>query len=117
MTFKSITLLSTLLALAGCASAPTGPSTPGTSTAINGIDIWTGEPSRPYHVISTVSHEGPDNSATYALEEQFVADDAQKAGADGAIILDTVMVVSRFDIADGRPVLAPKVDAQLIKYQ
>ena len=38
-------------------------------------------------------------------------------GADGAIIVDTVMVPSRISLVDSRPVMAPKVDAQLIKYQ
>jgi hypothetical protein len=117
MTIKALALLTALLALAGCATAPTSASPNGSSTTIDGIDLWNGTPPRPYRVISTVSHEGPDLSATYADEEALIAQDAQKAGADGAIIVDTVMVPSRISLVDSRPVMAPKVDAQLIKYQ
>jgi hypothetical protein len=117
MNIRALTLLSALLALAGCATAPTSPTPNGGSTAIDGIDMWDGAPARPYHVISTISHEGPDMSATYADEEALIAQDAQKAGADGAIIIDKVMVPSRISLVDSRPVMAPKVDAQLIKYQ
>jgi hypothetical protein len=119
-TVKIIPILLTTLAFAGCASAPDDSQSQqaGANSAANGMDIWrNGPPSRPYNVIATVSREGADNSATYADEENFIAAEAAKQNADGIIILDTVMVVSRVNIMDGRAVMAPKVDAQLIKYQ
>jgi len=115
MTFRTFTLL-TLLALGGCASAPTANPN-GTHTVIDGIDIWKGTPSRPYQVISTISHQGPDSSANYADEEKLIAEDAKKSGADGAIILYAVMVPSRISPTSGRRIMAPQVAAQLIKYQ
>jgi len=33
------------------------------------------------------------------------------------IVVDAVMAVSRIDLASGRPVMAPKVAAELIRYQ
>ena len=111
---NKLALLLPALALAACASSP-GPAQ---SSTINGIDLWQGGlPTRPYQVIATVSRQGADGSATYAEEEQLLAADAHARGADAVIILDTVMVVSRLDVTDGRPIMAPKVDAQLIKYQ
>jgi hypothetical protein len=110
-----IAILFPLLALAGCALAP---STPGVTSAGNSIDIWkNGPPTRPYQVIATVQREGADNSATYAQEESLLAFDAKNRGADAIIILNTVMVPSRMDITDSRPIMAPKVEAELIKYE
>jgi hypothetical protein len=117
MTFRTFALLSATLALAGCTFPATETPPAGASTSIGGVDIWHSPPSRPYQVISTVAHEGPDDSASYADEEALVAQDAQKAGADGAVILYEVKAVSRMDISDGREIMAPKVAAQLIKYQ
>jgi hypothetical protein len=120
MTIKKIPLLLLVLALAGCASAPGGsPSAQaGTSSVINGVEVWqNGTPSRPYQVIATIQKEGADNSATYLDEEKFIAHDASQQGADAVIVLDTVMVVSRMSLMDGRAIMAPKVDAELIKYQ
>jgi hypothetical protein len=101
-------------ALAGCA---TGVSVP-TKSVIDGIDVWKGgNPSQPYTVMDTVQSVGPDNSATYAQEEEEIAQQAKKRGADGIIVVNTVMVVSRMDLALDRPLMAPKVQAELIKYQ
>lgn len=84
---------------------------------INGVEVWRGgAPSRPYRVIATVQRVGADNSATYRDEENLIAGDARQRGADAVILLDAVMVVSRMNLVNGRPILAPKVDAQLIKY-
>jgi hypothetical protein len=116
MTLRTFALLLAILALAGCAFPP-DPTATGTGATVDGIDIWNAPPSRPYQVISVVSHEGSDDSASYADEEALIAQDAQKAGADGAIILYRVQAVSRMNIADGHPITAPKVAAQLIKYQ
>ena len=120
VSIKQFTILLIVLALAGCASTPDGtPSGQvGTSSVINGIDVWDGGiPSRPYQVIATVYREGSDNSATYRDEEDLIASEARQRGADAVIVLNTVMVVSRVSLADGRPLLAPKVSAELIKYQ
>jgi hypothetical protein len=114
---RSVVLLSTILTLAGCAFGPTDAIQDGGSTSINGIDILSTAPARPYQVISVVSHEGPDDSASYTDEETLIAEDAQKAGADAAIILYRVKTVSRTNLANGQPIMAPKVSAQLIKYQ
>lgn len=91
----------------------------GKSTLINGVEVWQGGvPSRPYTVIDTVSRQGADQqSASYRSEEELIARDARKRGADAVIVLDTVMGVSRMDVIVGRPIMAPKVDAQLIKYR
>jgi ABC-type glycerol-3-phosphate transport system substrate-binding protein len=120
MTIKKLTILLILLLLAGCATSPNGPNSApaAASTVINGVEFWTeGAPSRPYQVIATISKQGADNSATVRDEENLIADDATQRGADAVIVLDTVMVVARNSVIDSRPVMAPKVDAQLIKYQ
>jgi hypothetical protein len=106
------------LALAGCASSPNMVSLGEPSGAIGGIDVWSGgTPGRAYQVIGKVQRVGSDGSATYEQEEELIAQDAKAKGADGMIVLNTVMVVSRMDLATNRPILAPKVEAELIKYQ
>lgn len=113
MIMKRLPILA-VLALAGCATASSGP----TKSVVDGIDVWKGgNPSQPYTVMNTVQSVGPDTSATYEQEEQKIAQEAKKRGADGIIVLNRVMVVSRMDVVMGRPVMAPKVQAELIKYQ
>lgn len=115
----ALLLFLTALALAGCASSPsdTGAQT-GTSSTINGVEVWTGGvPSRPYTVLDKIQRVGADNSATYEEEEAFIADEARRRGADAIIVIDTVMAVSRMDLALSRPITAPKVNAELIKYR
>jgi hypothetical protein len=117
---KEFSILLIMLALAGCASTPDGTSSgqAGTSSVINGVEVWEGgAPSRPYRVIATVTREGSDNSATYRDEEDLIASEARQRGADAVIVVDTVMVVSRMNLANGRALMAPKVDAELIQYQ
>jgi hypothetical protein len=118
MSIKNFWILSAL-ALAGCASAPELHSGgPGTSEVVNGMELWKGgPPPRPYGVITTVQRAGADQTASFADEEKGIAADAAQRGADAVIVLDEVMVVSRMDLADSRPILAPKVDAELIKYR
>jgi len=102
------------LALGGCATAGSSPS----SSVIDGIDVWRGgTPPQRYQVLDTVQRVGPDSSATFEQEEEEIAQEAKTRGADGIIVLNTVMVVSRMDLALDRPILAPKVQAELIKYQ
>ena len=106
------------LALAGCAWSPSTGGSGQLSSTIDGIDVWTGgNPSRPYQVMDTVQRVGPDSSATYGQEEELIAADAKERGADGMVVLSTVMVVSRMDMTMDRPVMAPKVQAEVIKYQ
>jgi hypothetical protein len=113
MIMKSLPILA-VLALAGCATAGSGPA----MSVVDGIDVWKGgTPSRPYTVMDTVQGEGPDNSATYEQEEELIAQEAKERGADGIIVLNTLMVVSRQDVTLGRPIMAPKVEAELIRYQ
>ena len=110
-------LLLAALLFAGCASAP-APSNGEPGAVIDGIDVWTGgPPSRPYQVIDTVQSVGPDNSATYADEESIIAGEARERGADAIVVLNTVMVISRQDAILDRPIMAPKVEAEIIKYQ
>jgi hypothetical protein len=106
-----------LFVLAGCSSLPSAGSTG--SQASSGVEIWRGDnrPSRAYRVIGSMSRQGADNSATYQLEEALLLDDAAKQGADGIIIQDESMVMGRIDAITGRPMSAPHVDAQLIKFQ
>jgi hypothetical protein len=108
-----------LLALAGCTSTPTGhPGGAGPGEVINGVEVWKeGHPARPYQVIATVEKQGADSSASYGDEEGLIAADARRLGADGVIVLNAVMVISRMNVVDGRPVMAPKVTAELIKYE
>ena len=116
MTINPAILLPLLLTLAGCASVPIGQT--GASSTINGVELWKGgPPARPYRVLATISRQGPDTSATYHDEENAVAAAAHEQNADAAIILNEVMTVSRLDITDSRPLLAPKVEAELIRYQ
>jgi hypothetical protein len=118
MTIKKHSILLILLALTGCTSTPGGPQNgTGTSEVIDGVEMWKGgPPSRPYQVIATLRKQGPDSSSSFADEENAVASEARLRGADGVIVLDAVMVVSRMNPVDGRAVMAPKVDAELIKY-
>ncbi len=82
------------------------------------MEVWKGGgPGRPYRVIGNVQRQGADQTASLRQEEEAIAAEAAQRGADGVIVLDEVMVVSRMDLADGRPILAPKVDAELIKYE
>ena len=120
MTIKSLAFLLVTLALAGCASTPGGGSAgqTGTSSLINGVEVWEGgPPSRPYDVIATVQRLGVDGSATYRQQEEQIADEASQRGADAVIVESETMVVSRVEITTGRNIMAPKVVAQLIKYQ
>ena len=121
MRIKHLAVLLPLLAIGGCASTPGGPGPAGTvgaSSMIHGVEFWNGgPPARPYEVIDTVSQEGADNSATYADEERLIADEARNRGADAVIVLNSVMVTSRRSVIDGRDVLAPKVEAELVKYK
>jgi hypothetical protein len=113
MIMKRLPILA-VLALAGCATAVSVP----TKYVVDGIDVWKGgNPSQPYTVMDTVQSVGPDTSATYEQEEQQIAQEAKERGADGIIVLNTVMVISRQDVALDRPIMAPKVQAELIKYQ
>ena len=118
-TIRNIALLLTLSLLAGCTSTTDEThSVPGTVSTVSGIDIWKdGAPSRPYLVIDTVEKQAADSSANFAQEEQLLAADAKERGADAMIIVNEVMVPSRMSIVDGRLLLAPKVTAELIKYQ
>jgi hypothetical protein len=112
VTIKHFAIAISLLALAGCASGPAN-----SGAAMNGVDVWrNGPPSRPYRVLGNLGREADDTSATYRDEEGSITREAAKRGADAVIILNEVMTVSRID-AFGRPVMAPKVAAQLIKYQ
>jgi hypothetical protein len=105
-----------ILALAGCAS--TGAHSGAASTIIDGVEVWTGgPPPRPYHVIATVAREAADSSSDFADLERSIAYEARSRGADAVIVLDTVMVISRMDLVGGRPIMAPKVGAELIKYE
>ncbi len=105
-------LILATIVLAGCA-APSGA----TNSTINGIDIWrNGTPSQPYHVIATVQRVAADSSTNYNQQIADIAAEARQRGADGVIVLNTVMVVSRMDLTMGRAIMAPKVTAELIKY-
>ena len=85
---------------------------------VNGIEVWeAGPPPRPYRVIGASERQGADPSASYRQEEEDIAGEARQRGADAVILQRPVMVVIRMDLADGRPILAPKVEAELIKYQ
>jgi hypothetical protein len=114
---KLLTIPVALFVLAGCSSLPPASSTG--SHASSSVEIWRGDnrPSRAYRVIGAISRQGADNSATYQQEEALLQDDAAKRGADGMIIQDESMVMGRLDAITGRPVFAPHVDAQLIKFQ
>jgi hypothetical protein len=117
VTIKRLTMF-LLLALAGCSSTPSGSQSVGAKSVIDGVDVWKGgTPSRPYQVIDTVAQQGADNSATFADEERLLARDARARGADGLIVLNSVMVPTRMDVTTNRPVMAPRVNAELIKYQ
>lgn len=112
MTIKHLLAVISLLALAGCAA---GPAISG--AAMNGVDVWrNGPPQRPYRLIGNIGREADDASTTFRDEEDSITREAAKRGADAVIILNEVMTVSRID-PFGRPVMAPKVAAQLIKYQ
>jgi len=116
MTIKKSVILLISLALAGCASAPSGKV--GTSSVINGVEVWTGgPPPRPYRVIMDANRQAADGSTNYRDQEASIASEARQRGADAVIVVNTVMVVSRIDAFGGRPIMAPRVAAQLIKYQ
>ena len=120
VTIHRLTFVFVILTLAGCEFAQEGvhPRQVGASTIINGVEVWTGGgPGRPYRIIATVQKQGADNSSTYLDQEAFIASDAAKRGADAVVVLDSTRVVSRTDVVTGRPIMAPKVEAQLIKYQ
>jgi hypothetical protein len=112
--------MSLLLLLGACASStPENMSgAPGERTSMSGVDFWTGgPPDRPYQVISTTSRSGADGSASYEDEKALLAADATEKGADAVIVLDQVMTVARLNQEGGSLIMAPKVDAQLIKYK
>ena len=120
MTIKKLSLLLVVLALAGCASTPGGADAGkvGTSSVINGIEVWKdGPPPRPYRVIANANRQGADSSTNYQEQEESIADEARERGADAVIVVSAVMTISRMDTIAGRPIMAPKVAAQLIKYQ
>ena len=107
-----------MLIIAGCASGPSGMHSGGSSSMVNGIEFWKGgPPARAYHVLATVQKQGANNGASYAEEETLLADSARHHGADAVIVDSEVMVVDRMDVVTGRPVMVPKVNAELIKYQ
>jgi hypothetical protein len=118
MTIKNL-WISFALALAGCASMPgPHPGGVGTSEEVNGIEVWKGgPPARPFKVMATVQRQGADQTATFRDEEAAIAADAAQRGADAVIVLNEVMVPSRMNLADSRPILGPKVEAELIKYE
>ncbi len=64
-----------------------------------------------------MNREAADDSTNYRDEEVSIADEARRRGADAVIVVYEVMAVSHISVVDGRAVLAPKVAAQLIKYQ
>jgi hypothetical protein len=64
-----------------------------------------------------VNREAADGSTTYGEQEESIATEARQRGADAVIVQDAVMAVSRVDVISGRPIMAPEVAAQLIKYQ
>ena len=76
-----------------------------------------GPPPQPYRVITNVNWEGADSSVNYRQEEETIAEEAKEQGADAVIVVDEVMTASRLDAVGGRPIMAPKVATQLIKYQ
>jgi len=119
MAAKIIILLG-VLAWAGCAtSSPDGThSGPvGTRSVIGGVEFWKGgPPPRAYRVLTPTASQGADTSATYRGQEGFIATDARRRGADAVIVLNEIMVVSRMDVITGHQILAPRVSAQLIKY-
>jgi hypothetical protein len=120
MTIKNLAILLVVLALAGCASTPGGTDSTqaGTSSVINGVEVWKGGvPSRPYRVIATVSREAADGSTSFADQEISIAREASQRGADAVIVQYAVMAVSRIDPNTGRSIMAPKVAAELIQYQ
>jgi len=113
-------LVVSVLAIAACSSVPgVGISGNATgNTVIDGIEVWRpGPPPRPYRVIALTGREGPDNSVSYYDEEVSIAREARQRGADAVIIVNAVMAVSRMDMVGGHPILAPKVSAELIKYE
>ena len=118
VTVRKLTIV-VVLALAGCASTPgPQPGKVGTSEVIDGIEVWKGgPPSRPYRVIANVNREAADSSTTFGEQEESIASEARQRGADAVIVLNAVMAVGRVDVINGRPIMAPKVAAQLIKYQ
>jgi hypothetical protein len=110
---KRIATLLAVLALAGCAAAPDATQ----NTNVSGVDVWTnGAPSRPYHVIAEVSSQGATNSASFSDQINSIAMQATKRGADGVIVLHKLMIQAGIDPILGRPVMVPKVIADLIKY-
>jgi hypothetical protein len=118
MTIK-ILFLAAVLALAGCASyTGSDQGRVGTREVIDGVDFWKGgPPPRPYQVITNVNWEGADSSTSYRQEEETIAGQARRQGADAVIVVDEVMTASRLDAVGGRPIMAPKVATQLIRYR
>jgi hypothetical protein len=100
--------------LAACTTVPKTAN----SAVMHGVEVWTsGTPSRPYTVIDTISGVGPDQSVTFAQEEALLAQEASKRGADAMIVTTKVQVIIRQDPVLGRPLMAPKVIAEIVKYQ
>lgn len=104
-------LAAAALLLAGCAT----PSPE--STDIDGVQVWkNGQPSQPFKVIDTVVQQAPDTTQDYASLERSIAQEAKRRGADGVIVVTEVMVVSRMSVFDGRPIMAPKVTAEIVSF-
>ncbi|MGA3171141.1 MAG: hypothetical protein ABSE62_09010 [Chthoniobacteraceae bacterium] len=111
---KKFAGLLAVLVLAGCAAAPEATE----NTNVSGVDVWTnGAPSRPYHVIAEVSSQGGTNSASFSDEINSIALQAAGRDADGVIVLHKLMIQVGVDPILGRPVMVPKVIAELIKYE
>jgi hypothetical protein len=107
-------VLIAVMAMAGCASAPNGAASHST---VNGMEVWNGaKPDRPYHVFATVYRTGPDTSVNYADEVRSICAEATTRGADAVIVTTEVMTVTKLSEFTGRQIMAPKVEAELIKY-
>lgn len=107
------------LALAGCASGPAEPPKTGSVRVIDGVEVWEhGVPSRAYHVVGTVRQVAANNSTSSNDQIASVVQTARHRKADGVIVLDAVQVVSRVGYGmSSRSIMAPKIEAQLIRYQ
>ncbi len=116
MNLDKFALLLAALVFAGCASPPSGGGP--TYSVINGVDVWKGgPPPRPYNVVKNVNWQGADGSVNFAQQEQSLASQASDEGADAVVVTSEVMAVGRYNLANGAPIMSPKVAAELVKYQ